>query len=154
MTTIFNRRLEKFKQRLGDKTISDYFNLDPNLKITIHNHISEELYLLDIKYSKLGNIFLFPYLPYELNKSIAEFNDVNIHLTIEIRDTDNYPFKPPIWSILNIISNIYNIDKYYQFIINEFNKTLNRSWSPYLWCEKEILLFITIINNFEYFSIC
>ena len=93
-------------------------------------------------------------MPYELNKSIAEFNDVNIHLTIEIRDTDNYPFKPPIWSIFNIISNIYNIDIYYQFIINEFNKTLNRSWSPYSWCEKEILLFITIINNFEYFSIC
>ena len=155
MTRIFNRRLKRFKLKLKleDKTISEYFNLDPNIIIDIHPNISQNLYLLNIKYNNFGDIFLFPNLPYELNNSIAKFNDVHIHLKIQVRVAESYPFTEPIWSLLNVKSNIYNIEKYYQFMIDEFNNLLKESWAPYICCEKEILLFLTRINNFDYFSI-
>ena len=172
LSRVQNARITKFIDKFSDIKIEDYFevNSNPNthLKFRVmqcHNEV-----LIAIKYSKKNMLYKFD-LPLELNSLIASYTDDYIIIKIRISYGKDYPFKPPIWSLFNVDTNIHNpildLKQYYKYIIdlqndqyqsfivanfvnNNYMYTKYDQWSPAITIEHEILSFITRINHFEY----
>ena len=169
MTNYFERRFNKLKNLLEidetENTISNLQNYiglndyDPKkgaFSISIEKISGKHAVQLNMKYT--SNPFdLKKYnikdLPYEVNCLIYEFLPETIELKMMICYDDSYPFSGPSWELLECndkLTGTNNIQAYYNYIIECHNKTnSSTNWSPAICIEKDILLFITKINNFE-----
>ena len=97
-------------------------------------------------------------LPKEINDLIAEYLLPSITLKFEIEYPLGYPFGGICWRLIycdNELSNLKNIYKYYSFIAEEHTKyNLSDSWSPAITIDKDILVFLTKIINFDELIYC
>jgi hypothetical protein len=102
----------------------------------------------------LKNNYIYE-LPKEINFLIAEYLPSFIELTFSINHIIDYPFKPPQWSLISSndkLSSLKNSKGYYEYIVEEHNNTITRSWSPAITFDKDILYFASKLNYFDYFN--
>ena len=95
----------------------------------------------------------FKYLPSDISNFISEYLPEYIYICVEITFPSEYPFKPPIYTLLSTKYNIklpISIDRYYATIVDNHNLQYKREWTAAMDIEKDILYFICRINHFEY----
>jgi hypothetical protein len=126
-------------------------SLEPlnNTKLILSiNYVSNQK--LKIDYVKM--------LPKEINNLIAEYLLPSITLKFEVEYPQGYPFGGICWRLIycdNEFSNLKNIYKYYAYIAEEHtNYNLTDSWSPAITVDKDILIFLTKIINFDELIYC
>ena len=83
---------------------------------------------------------------------IASYYTPNyIHIKIQIQSVEDYPFNPPIWKFTDFKYSLkMNLYEYYKYIVDSHNEIMNRSWSPAIKIDTDILYFISKINHFEH----
>ena len=102
----------------------------------------------------LKNNYIYE-LPKEINFLISEYLPSFIELTFAINHINGYPFTPPQWCLTSCndkLSYLENSRGYYEYIVEEHNNTITRSWSPAITFEKDILYFASKLNYFEHFN--
>ena len=107
---------------------------------------------LDIIIINNNKIYKFNNIPLEINSLIASYYTPNyIHIKIQIKSAEDYPFNPPIWKIIDVKHSLkMNLYEYYTYIVYMHNKIMTHSWSPAIKPYVDILYFIAKINHFEY----
>lgn len=107
---------------------------------------------LDIIIINNNKIYKFNNIPLEINSLIASYYTPNyIHIKIQIKSAEDYPFNPPIWKIMDVKHSLkMNLYEYYKYIVYMHNKIMTHSWSPAIKPYVDILYFIAKINHFEY----
>jgi len=142
---------ESFMDNLGKMTIAEYFQL-PNINITL-SQPDERTFIYTFKYSNI-NSFKFRYdLPLELNSMILTYLYEYSIIEYKMYIPDDYPFKPPIWSCENIITNKYNsIQSNHLFAVIFQNYRYSMDWSPMISIEKDILNMIDSIEITKHYG--
>ena len=94
-------------------------------------------------------------LPIELNQIIANYILTKRYLNLKVRMTytENYPFDPPCFTLINVASNIFNVvnlNDYFHYLIDSHNQQFNKryNWSTIIHIDKNILYFLVMINKF------
>jgi hypothetical protein len=170
MTNYFERRFNKLKTILEihetENTINNFQNYiglndyDPKkgfFSISVEKISGKHAVHLNMKYTSSKSFDLkkncIQELPYDINCLISEFLPETIELKMMICYGNSYPFSGPYWELLDCndkLTGTNDIRLYYNYIIechNKINKSTN--WSPAICIDKDILSFITKINNFE-----
>lgn len=157
--------LNYYHRRLRDDNcvgMSEYFNLPKNLDVNFELNIQDKSLKFFVKYrkrryEKLAEIIKKTYigLPIELNEVICKFIPENLYIDLEfnVNYSDTYPFEHPLWSFNSIHTNIYcnmNLAEYFKYKVETYNQHYFNCWTPAIWIDKELLLFLASINNFEY----
>jgi hypothetical protein len=154
MVTLFLKRYERFQNKIANSSINKYFGInDTNINITVNKKNNEEILYLNIFYLKHQEKINFKIIPNELNDLIHSYLNEYVTIQTDILFPSDYPFIPPIWSLLKVSSNfdfkdlLHNISEY---AVTCHNNQTTRDWSPATDIEKDILDFIRKINTFEY----
>jgi hypothetical protein len=154
METLFEKRYNKFNNKLLNCSVSEYFGIkDTKLNFTLNKKNNEEVIYLNVLYFKPQKYFNFNNVPYEINDIINSYLNDYIDLQVKINYTMDYPFHQPEWSLLHFSSNIksnWQLDNIFSYLINCHNNQHVRDWSPATDIEKDILDFIRKIYIFEY----
>ena len=133
--------LEQFKTNLNEMSIDQYFQIS-NTKIILKQIQFNEL-ILNYKY-KIFQLVNINNLPIELNMNILSYVHEYSFATYKVKIPDDYPFKPPVWSLENVKTNIiWN----HLFAAHFQNHRYMMSWSPSLSLEKDVLNMIEAINK-------
>lgn len=113
--------------------IEDYFQISHS-KYKLTRHTPRE-YMFEIRkeQSTFAGIDLPTDLRVYINSFLYEFKVISYKMTIP----NDYPFKPPIWSLALIHTNIPS--KQDEFAVHYQNKRYDVSWSPVISFEKDIL---------------
>jgi len=89
------------------------------------------------------------------------YNHDYIRLKFKITYPYNYPFEPPLWSMVSIDNTIKHdalayggltLTDYYSYLVEVHNRRYrdeNRQWYPNITVEKDVLMFLTRINHFD-----
>jgi len=129
-------------------------NTNPNRQFLIHIQLLQPNELkINITYEKIYPFMDFGKLPPELSSLIHSYRKDRISIMINILYTAEYPFKPPIWSLLDVKHNIkspIDLSEYYSYLIGNHNEQYGIDWSPAINYDIDILNFIQKINHFEY----
>ena len=148
-------RFKRFEYVYQTQSLEKYFGLIHNydtFKI-IPQKTDNNTLVLTIQIEK-KHYHNFKQLPLELSNLISEYLPEYITICVEITFPSDYPFQPPIYTLLSTTYNITNlpisIDTYYTRIVENHNLQYKREWSPAIDIEKDILYFICRINHFEY----
>jgi hypothetical protein len=155
-------RLIQFDREFKGVDFADYFQLKKGLYeyIDIHNEVVGSSIYLTIRYTKKTPCPLFK-LPPEMMAKIRSYLTYKIELKLKIIYSSEYPFYPPIWFLKEVTHTIpYQIDltEYYCYKVNCHNSkyvqnlmddTYGSSWTPAVFIEKDILMFIEKINHFD-----
>lgn len=176
--TIYAKR-KRFLQRRCNynlNSLESYYNIDKskfkislapfdetNDKLEIKyeyiypNDVNEIKTILKNNILRCNNV----YLPSEINRIIVNhIQDRDfISININIECPENYPFESLKWSLINTRTNIGSLkftpkqlDDYFKFQVEEYNKLLTRNTSVILHVDKEIIMFISgIYTAFDYF---
>lgn len=154
---MFNRRVYRLDQLShNNHSLENYYDIknthNHKLKIT---HIRSEINKLELHiYFENYRRYDFANLPEELSLIICEYIPTVIFIRVEICFPNDYPYKPPIYSMINIDHNVsnppINLEDYYKYIIDNHNEQYKHYWTPVLLIEKDILDFIRKVNHFEY----
>jgi len=157
-STRFSRFIDRFK----NISMEDYFDIikqNNQEQIICQTNVivieDKNIISFEIHFFKNSDYFYnFLKLPDEINKEIYNFYESEfIKIKMNIHYGNDYPFKPPIWSLEDVKFNIdipINLFEYYINIINFHNKINKKSWSPAIDIHHDILDFIQKINHFEY----
>ena len=160
--TIFQRRIKNFNNRYDIDKLDEHFNMNISNKkqsiIKISAIINEPEKDVDLKIKFLHKPFdlkdtYFLELPMEINRLISSYIPSYIEINTRIHFCDEYPFRPPKWSLTSVVdksSSYINLQEYYEYIVNCHNNQYQRSWSPAIWIETDILCFVLKINHFEH----
>lgn len=155
MVTLFEKRYNKFNNKILNISISKYFEIkDPYLNFELTRKKNEDILYFNVFYFKPQEHFNFKNVPKEINDIINSYlNDyVNLQIKIDYALND-YPFHHPVWHLLNFSSNIdsnWSLNDIFSYLINCHNSQHIRDWSPATDIEKDILDFIRKINIFEF----
>ena len=159
--TIFQRRINHFNNIYDIDKLDDHFNINTSNTqrsiIKISAIINESKKDINLKIKFVHEPFTlkdtyFRGLPLEINRLISSYIPSYIEINTHIHFCNEYPFRPPKWSLLSVIdksSSCINLQEYYEYIINCHNNQYRNSWSPAIWIESDILCFIARINHFE-----
>jgi hypothetical protein len=147
-------RFRRFEPIYKSQSLETYFGLIHNFdKLTIVPQKSENKLLLNIHVEK-KHYYDFKTLPSDISNLISEYLPEYITICVEITYPPDYPFKPPLYTLLSTNYNISNlpisIHNYYTTIVDNHNLQYDREWSAAIDIEKDILYFICRINHFEY----
>ena len=120
---------------------------------------SQILYYLKVHYTKPKSAaFLFfredglHGLPDEINRLISEFLEPNyVTLRLKMEHNEGYPFNGILWSLVDFEErmNVLNLRKYYEDMIAEYNCESTTGWSPAIRLDRNILMMMCKINNFD-----
>lgn len=129
-------------------------NTNPSKNISTHIQFLRPNELeLNITYEKIYPFMDFGKLPPELSTVIHSYTTGRLSIIINILYTSEYPFRPPIWSLIDVKHNTkssINLKDYYSYLIGNHNEQYSNDWSPAINYDIDILDFIQKINHFEY----
>ena len=165
--SLFNRRYENFKKH--NNLYDNGERIQHFEKMIGFNESKDGTIYMELNKNELMLNFFFKYeaktfdlnknyiseLPKEINFLISEYLPSFIELTFTLNHITDYPFKPPIWSLISCndkLTSLENSTKYYEYIVEEHNKTITRYWSPAITFDKDILYFSSKLNYFEHFN--
>ena len=115
---VFNHRFRSFLNNISEKTmqtknIATYFDLtfkeNEYMSITLEKHPQnpENSIILSLKFSKKKYMENISTIPLELLQKIYSYvSHEYIHLSFMVIFTNEYPFVPPIWSLMDEKNNI------------------------------------------------
>ena len=135
------RMIERFNENLilDNKSIGEYFQVP--IKITINHN---DLLNIICKFKFSIEIFVKLELPFEVNCIVLSYLHEPFYAEFKIVVPDDYPFKPPVWILMNADKKKYN--NYKNAEINQ-NVRYRNSWEPSISFEKDILYMIESINS-------
>jgi len=147
------RRFNTFISHLNNSSIEDYFGIinQPNKILNFITKREENEVYFTISFVKSCNIDIENF-PKEINDIISSYASEFINIKLKILHFDDYPFKHPVWSLLDVSYNIklpLNLKDYYNYIVKNHNDRHAFDWSPATDIEKDILEFIQKINHFD-----
>ena len=151
----FLRFINKYK---NPSNLGKQLDISNNYSIkTFIPNIENGIINLTVLYRKNQPIYYFPNLPLEINEYIHYFVNPTIHVQIQIKFDDNYPFTPTVYRIVGLKNTINNgIDKeiytYLKYKTKLYNEYIKTNWTPAILIEKNILDFFTTINNMDELS--
>lgn len=134
------RLFDEFNHNLKGKSIADYFQIDHSrydLK-----KIEDQLFEFKVSYELFPKCALD--LPIELSMKIAGYLYEHIEVYYHIRIPNDYPFKPPEWTMQSIIA-----PKIYNDAVHVLNHRYDNSWSPAITMEKDVLNMIECIEGLK-----
>ena len=153
------RRFTYFTNKFGNPgSFGNYFGISKNYTInTFIPNFENRIINLTIIYCENQPIFYFPDLSTEISEYIHKFINRKIHVQIQIKFKNDYPFSPPVFKIVGLKNTVnYSINKeiyiYLKYKTKLYNEKLDKTWTPALLIEKTILDFFTTINNFDELS--
>ena len=157
--SIFNRRVTNLCSNINIQNLQEYFGIPTTKedKISISLKIKEDDKKIDLQIIYIHEDFNLKEsnildLPSEINNIIHSYLSCYIEINTNILYLDTYPFSPPQWnlsSVINKSSYRINLHEYYEYSVNCHNSQYSINWSPAIIIEKDILFFITRINNFQ-----
>ena len=133
--------MEQFKTNLNEMSIDQYFQI-ANTQIILKQIQFNEL-ILNYKY-KIFQLVNINNLPIELNMNILSYVHEYSFATYKVKIPEDYPFKPPFWSLENVKT---NINWNHLFAAHFQNHRYMMSWSPSLSLEKDVLNMIEAIDK-------
>ena len=135
------RMIERFNENLilDNKSIGEYFQVP--MKITV-NH--PDIMNITCKFEFSTEIFVKLELPFEVNCIVLSYLHEPCYAEFQIVVPDDYPFKPPVWILMNADKKKYN--NYKNAEINQ-NVRYRNSWEPSISFEKDILYMIESVNS-------
>ncbi len=135
------RMIERFKENLelDNKSIGDYFQVP--MKITT-NHT--DILNITCKFEFSTEIFVKLELPFEVNCIVLSYLHEPSYAEFQIIVPNDYPFKPPVWLLMNADKKRY---KNYIKAGTYQNVRYRNSWEPSISFEKDILYMIESINS-------
>jgi hypothetical protein len=155
-------RLTRFIDRFKNTSIEDYFEIlkynnkeKINCKTNTEVIENQNIISFEIHFFKNSDyLYNFVKLPDEINNEIYKFYKKEyINIKMNIHYGNDYPFKPPLWSLEDVKYNIVipiNLINYYTEIINNHNCINKKNWSPAIDIHHDILDLIQKINHFDY----
>jgi hypothetical protein len=148
-------RFKRFEHAYQTQSLDKYFGLKHNYDVLtiVPKKIDVNKLALYIKVVK-NYYYDFKDLPSDISNLISDYLPEYLYICVEITYPSDYPFKPPIYTLLstkyNLVHLPISIHSYYDTIVNNHNLQYNHEWSPAIDIEKDILYFICRINHFEY----
>lgn len=132
------RMIERFEESRENMSIGDYFQVPMKIKI---NH--ENLLHIMCNFSQKKECYVKLDLPFEVNCIVLSYLYENSFGEYCIITPDDYPFKPPVWLLMN--SSDSNDSKIYKKAEIFHNARYRHSWEPSISFEKDILYMIECI---------
>ena len=120
-----------------NKSISEYFKLDPNITITwtrMHN----DLFMLTYHYETKPPLIAQFKLPIELHHYIKSFLHTKYTICSQLYYPQDYPFRAPKWTLVSTTLSLFEPDKNFKF----YNRQLEDSWLPCSNMESDILNYL------------
>jgi len=137
------RMIERFEENLNGTPIGDYFQV-PMKIITKYPDVTNITCQFSEK-KNYGEIYIKLELPFELNCIILSYLYEDNFGEYQIIVPNDYPFKPPIWVLINTNeTNKINKSKYKKAEMYQ-NAQYRHSWEPSISFEKDILYMIQAI---------
>jgi len=155
-------RFERLEERvLNNSSFTEYFGIAPpneneelDIKLVTADS-TEGIVVIDILFQKHTTQNLLK-IPIEIIRHIDNFNHYYLRLRLKLTFPVEYPFQPPVWSLEKIQQQTkpthVDMKEYYEYIIEKHNSQNATRWSPSTFIDKDILLFFTRINHFEYLT--
>jgi len=138
-------RYNKFMEKINtNNTIQKYFNI-ADVKLSFSLDMNKNNLFFTISYLEKFSHDLID-LPNEMSNVIMSFLNSNMVAKFQITFPESYPFDPPFWTLVNVeneLNKSFDLDVYFQTIVNLQNCQNYAHWSPAIDVEKEILGFIT-----------
>lgn len=129
-------------------------NSDKSKEFTVHMNLIESNQLeVSFTYKKSFPFIDFKALPLEISDLVHSYISGYICIKANILYTTEYPFKQPIWKLVDVEHNVsthINLKDYYEYLIKKHNEQYLIDWSPAINFDTDILDFIQKINHFEY----
>lgn len=158
MNQIVDRRYKDYRKKIG-QSINNYFGIENPKNGTLEfsfKRISKKNFLFSIKYLHNPK-YDFITLPTEINDIINSYIEEFIIVEYKIHFTDQYPFRPPKWSIKSVSDTYSNrlpitLYNYYKYIAKMHNIMNRRDWSSCINFYVDIIYFISKINHFDIFN--
>uniref|UniRef100_A0A6C0EYZ5 UBC core domain-containing protein n=1 Tax=viral metagenome TaxID=1070528 RepID=A0A6C0EYZ5_9ZZZZ len=136
--------IEQFKTNLNEMSIEQYFQI-ADTKITLKQIQFNEL-IFNYKY-KIFQLVNINNLPIEMNMKVLSYLHEYSFATYKVKIPEDYPFKPPVWSLENVKT---NINWNHLFAAHFQNHRYMMSWSPSLSLEKDVLNMIEAIDKTKF----
>jgi hypothetical protein len=152
MNLSMNNRFKRFENLYQTQPLVKYFGLKHKYDVFKIVPQKTDINKLTLNIQVVKNHHHdFNYLPSDISNLISEYLPEYISICVEITFPYDYPFKPPIYTLVSTKSNLpIPIDSYYANIVDNHNLQYKREWTPAMDIEKDILYFICRINHFEY----
>jgi len=131
------RMIQRFQENLGNMSIGEYFQVP--MKITT-NH--SDVLNITCKFEFSTEVFVKLELPFELNCIVLSYLHEPSYAEYQIIIPDDYPFRPPVWILID--SDKKNYENYKKSEIFQ-NVRYKNSWEPSISFEKDILYMIESI---------
>jgi hypothetical protein len=130
------RMIERFEESRGNISIGDYFQVPMKIKI---NH--ENILNIVCSFSQPKKCYVKLDLPFEINCIVLSYLDESTFGEYLIIVPDDYPFKPPVWILMNSNDpkSIYKKAEVFH------NSRYRHSWEASISIEKDILYMIESI---------
>lgn len=147
------KRIQRFIDDFSKVNLDEFYQLpnseEENIKITFEVETLQIIHV-SIHYTMNYKYPLFN-LPPELINLINEYLPDIIHMDLKVIIPNDYPFKPHVWEMERLKTNIkINELKYYD-IIREQNCYNVGDWSPSMSIDKDILSLIEKYYGYLYF---
>ena len=148
------KRLDRFVEDFKNINLEEFYQL-PNKKSEIvrinFRGVSDRAIKIFIYYEKA---YACPDLdlPTDLMEHIKGYlpDIVQIELTLTIPESQ-YPFKPHMWEVIRVKSNIFDSSKYLE-IINTHNLYNIADWSPAITIQSDVLCLIEKLYDYLYMA--
>ena len=120
-----------------NKSISDYFQLDPNITIT-WTRMLDDTFMLIYHYETKPPLIAQFNLPTELQYYIKSFLQKKVTIHSQLFYPRDYPFRAPKWTLVSTTLSLFEPDKNFKF----YNRQLEDSWLPCSNIESDILNYL------------
>ena len=136
-----DRRLEriersytKFLNAVDTKSIPAHYDISTEFNITV-TKTANDSFTIDISYENNPPLISQLHLPIDIHNYIKTFLYKKNHMNSILFYPEQYPFRPPKWSIDNTSIKLKNE-------LNIYNRALEESWLPCLNFENEVLCYL------------
>ena len=136
-----DRRLEriersytKFLNAVDTKSIPAHYDISTEFNITV-TKTANDSFTIDISYENNPPLISQLHLPIDIHNYIKTFLYKKNHMNSTLFYPEQYPFRPPKWSIDNTSIKLKNE-------LNIYNRALEESWLPCLNFENEVLCYL------------
>ena len=148
------KRLDRFVEDFKNINLEEYYQL-PNKKSEI---VRINFRVVSVRVIKIFIYYEKAYacpdldLPTDLMEHIKGYlpDIVQIELTLTIPESQ-YPFKPHMWEVIRVKSNIFDSSKYLE-IINTHNLYNIAGWSPAITIQSDVLCLIEKLYDYLYMA--
>ena len=137
-----NRSYNMMLNAFADQPISNYYNLDPDITITLLK-INDDLLRVVFDYENTPPLITQMPIPSDIQRYIQSFLHQKYKIASQVYYPREYPFRSPIWTLIDTTISIIEIDKQFKF----FNRQLHDSWLPCTNMQHDILCYLVWIRG-------